>query len=565
MTWNLECVRRVIIVSSTTGDGEQPENVIKFWRKLRPKTLASDHLSHVSYTILGLGDTNYNQFCHAPKSLHRRLSELGAKTFYPPDWADDGTGLEIVVEPWLEGLWSNLCSAEDSVMESVSAEVSQINISSQYKLPACPKSYLSLEFDESQTPGDSGACMKNLVSSAGDCVSARVVSCSLLSQSESEKQVKDYYSLEVDTSNSSYDYNVGDTVGVICRNTQEDLDTLKSHLDLDQEKWFSACRIVLKSESNVKSKIPVHLPTDLTSLEQVFTSLVDIRAVPKKLLIRALLEHTTSSSDREHLSLLCSREGAKQYSVQVTEARLSFLNLLHSVPSCRPPVTLLLEHLPRLLPRPYSLSSSVKETPGRASWIFTKVTDPQPGLATSWMSSLTPGDEIVFYPRTGNSFRPPADPGQDYIMVAAGSGIGPFLGFLKDRKVRLEGGETFTGRCWLIFGCRYRDADFICRDVVEEMTESGVLNKFSSSFSRESEGEAPRYVQNRIETEKEEIFSWITESSAMVYVCGDAKGMAAGVKQVINNILNEKLGDQEGAAFYKDMIAHKKYKEDIWT
>merc|ERR1711936_1074972 len=94
-----------VIISSTTGDGEQPENVIKFWRKLRPKSLECDYLAHMSYTILGLGDTNYNNFCNAPKALHRRLTELGARTFYPPDWADDGTGLEIVVEPWLENLW----------------------------------------------------------------------------------------------------------------------------------------------------------------------------------------------------------------------------------------------------------------------------------------------------------------------------------------------------------------------------------------------------------------------------------------------------------------------------
>ena len=94
-----------MIVSSTTGDGEQPENVIKFWRKLRPKNLASDHLSYLEFALLGLGDTNYNQFCNAPKALYRRLSELGAKPFHPAGWADDGTGLEEVVEPWIEGLW----------------------------------------------------------------------------------------------------------------------------------------------------------------------------------------------------------------------------------------------------------------------------------------------------------------------------------------------------------------------------------------------------------------------------------------------------------------------------
>jgi sulfite reductase alpha subunit-like flavoprotein len=52
----------------------------KFWRKLRPKQLGPDFLASLSYTILGLGDSNYNQFCNGPKNVHRRLSELGRKT-----------------------------------------------------------------------------------------------------------------------------------------------------------------------------------------------------------------------------------------------------------------------------------------------------------------------------------------------------------------------------------------------------------------------------------------------------------------------------------------------------
>ena len=106
--WQLEDTATAIIVSSTTGDGEQPENVTKFWRKLRPKTLPADHLAHLQYALLGLGDTNYNQFCAAPRALHRRLQELGARALVPPGWADDGTGLEVVVEPWLEQLWPAL-------------------------------------------------------------------------------------------------------------------------------------------------------------------------------------------------------------------------------------------------------------------------------------------------------------------------------------------------------------------------------------------------------------------------------------------------------------------------
>ena len=90
--FDLKKESRVVIVSSTTGDGDQPENAEPFWRKIKKKFLPNDHFKHLKFTILGLGDSNYSQFCNGPKTLHGRLKQLGAETFYEPGWADDGVG-----------------------------------------------------------------------------------------------------------------------------------------------------------------------------------------------------------------------------------------------------------------------------------------------------------------------------------------------------------------------------------------------------------------------------------------------------------------------------------------
>lgn len=103
--FNIEREHCVVIVVSTTGDGEPPDTAQKFVRRLKKKTLPSNHLENLNYALLGLGDSNYTNFCNNGKTVDRRLEELGAKRFYESGWADDAVGLEVAVEPWMDGLF----------------------------------------------------------------------------------------------------------------------------------------------------------------------------------------------------------------------------------------------------------------------------------------------------------------------------------------------------------------------------------------------------------------------------------------------------------------------------
>ena len=64
----------VIILLSTTGDGEFPTNANKFWRKIRKY---KDDLP-IKYILCGFGSYDYKSFCHSSKCLERKLKKLGA-------------------------------------------------------------------------------------------------------------------------------------------------------------------------------------------------------------------------------------------------------------------------------------------------------------------------------------------------------------------------------------------------------------------------------------------------------------------------------------------------------
>ena len=96
----------LVIICSTHGTGDFPDNAQKFKRFL--KRASANCLSGIQFAVLALGDTNYDQFCAAGKTIDVRLKELGATRFCDRGEADDGTSLEDAVNPWCAALWGRL-------------------------------------------------------------------------------------------------------------------------------------------------------------------------------------------------------------------------------------------------------------------------------------------------------------------------------------------------------------------------------------------------------------------------------------------------------------------------
>uniref|UniRef100_H2Z1M6 NADPH-dependent diflavin oxidoreductase 1 n=1 Tax=Ciona savignyi TaxID=51511 RepID=H2Z1M6_CIOSA len=102
----------VVFVCSTTGQGEPPDNMKRFWKFIMRKNLPVTCLSGLKFGVLGLGDSSYAKYNFIAKKLFRRLQNLGGEILVPLGLADDQHewGCDAVVDEWSRGLWQKLIS-----------------------------------------------------------------------------------------------------------------------------------------------------------------------------------------------------------------------------------------------------------------------------------------------------------------------------------------------------------------------------------------------------------------------------------------------------------------------
>ena len=97
----------LLIVTSTTGNGDAPDNADKFLRYLKRKTTPSIFTS-THFAVFGLGDSNYEAFCETPKRFDEHVARLGGQRMLKRCDADEVEGLETFFDPWRQTLWETL-------------------------------------------------------------------------------------------------------------------------------------------------------------------------------------------------------------------------------------------------------------------------------------------------------------------------------------------------------------------------------------------------------------------------------------------------------------------------
>jgi cytochrome P450/NADPH-cytochrome P450 reductase len=149
------------------------------------------------------------------------------------------------------------------------------------------------------------------------------------------------------------------------------------------------------------------------------------------------------------------------------------------------------------------------------------------------------------------------------VMVAAGTGVAPFRGFLQERAtIKNEQGKQ-VGPSLLFFGCRNPQQDYIYEEELEGYAREGIT-KLECAFSR-LEGQPKMYVQHSVKAHEDDIWNLI-EERAVIYLCGDASRMAPDVERAFVGLYQDKTGasEQDAETWMEGLKSSRRYLVDVW-
>jgi ferredoxin--NADP+ reductase len=194
-----------------------------------------------------------------------------------------------------------------------------------------------------------------------------------------------------------------------------------------------------------------------------------------------------------------------------------------------------------------------------------KADDPaKKGICSNFLCDTTPGDEVVMTGPAGKvMLLPEEDPNTDYIMVATGTGIAPYRGFIRRLFVeKTPAAKAYKGQAWLFLGVANSDAllyDDEWQDVLKEYPDNFRLD-YAISREQENKKGGKMYVQDKVEEYADEIFGKL-EGGAHIYFCG-LKGMMPGIQDMLKSVADKKGLDYD--VWLKGLKEKKQWHVEVY-
>ncbi|TGZ75063.1 hypothetical protein CRM22_000595 [Opisthorchis felineus] len=553
-----------IFILATHGHGEPTDDAREFVEHLRQRTTK---LTELHFAVFGLGNSAYEQFNACAILVDRLLRRLGGIRLIEVGLGDELNNMEGTFLTWqaslLEAITQN-CLVPDGKLQTFTNPMRRV-----YKPAPLQSKYTKLFTGEPYSLGSYERQTKPF--GAKNPFLARVQ----VNRELHTGGTRSCRHIELDISGGDFHYKPGDHVAILPRNPDTLVLRFSELLDIDLNQVVN---LECVDERNPRTH-PFPCPC---TYRTALTHYVDLSGPPRLQLLTILSAHATDAEHARQLRYLGSNtpESNEYYSHWVLEERRNVVDVIVEFPSVRISVDYLLELLPRIKPRFYSISSSPLRDSNRLHLTVAIVAEQTPngstfkGLTTQWLEALVPGKSadrskgspilLPIYFET-SSFHLPRSHNISVIMVAAGTGLAPFRSFIRERLEQTRINSFKSARMLLFFGCRHEAEDFLYAEELLAARNADLL-ELHLAFSRDSPNEAKVYVQHRMLEAAGEIWHLLDECNAHFYVCGSAKTMSRDVRKCLLTVIETegRRSPNQAEVYVKRLHADGRYHVDVW-
>ncbi|WP_127536034.1 assimilatory sulfite reductase (NADPH) flavoprotein subunit [Paenibacillus illinoisensis] len=497
----LKKIENLLIVVSTHGEGEPPDNAIPLHEFLNSKR--APKLDGLKYSVLALGDTSYEFFCQTGKDFDQRLQELGGTPIVPR--VDCDVDFDEAAAEWMNDVLASLSStpatagtlSSEAVVAAVSGGESEYNRTNPFK--------------------------------------AEVLENLNLNGRGSDRETRH---IELSLEGSNLDYEPGDSLGVFPEN----------HPRLVYE-------LIAAMGWNADERVTVNKSGEQVSVYEALLRYFEITAVTKPV-VQELAKLSPDSgladllaNDAEFRNVMNScdlLDLVQDYNLKGIPAG-EFVAVLRKIPA-----------------RLYSIASSSKSFPDEVHLTVRTVRYEARGRERYGVCSvhlaerIEAGDSLPVYIQHNPNFKLPENPDAPIIMIGPGTGVAPFRSFLGERE---ETGAQ--GKTWLFYGDQHFLTDFLYQTEWQRWLKDGVLTKMDVAFSRDTEHKV--YVQHRMLENSKELYQWLQEGAVIYVcgdekkMAHDVHGALATILEQEGGLTSEQASE-----YLTRLQQEKRYQRDVY-
>ncbi|KAF0819930.1 Sulfite reductase [NADPH] flavoprotein alpha-component [Bacillus sp. ZZV12-4809] len=371
---NLKKVKNLLIVVSTHGEGDPPDNALTFHEFVHGKR--APKLEDFRFSVLALGDSSYEFFCQTGKDFDKRLEELGGTRITPR--VDCDLDFDEPAAQWAEAVLSGLSEGGSSSLSPSAASVS-------------------------------AAAPAETVYSRSNPFRAEVLENINLNGRGSNKETRH---LEISLEGSGLTYQPGDSLGVYPENDPELVDLLLTEMNWDPEETVR----VKEATVTLKEALMAHF--ELTVLTKPLVEKA-AKFSGNEELHQLVSDSTQLKSYIDGRDLIDLVRDFKPWNSTAQE----FISILRKMPARLYSISSSFEANPdevHLTIGAVRYDAHGRERKGVCSILCAE--------------RLQPGDTLPVFIQQNENFKLPENPDTPIIMVGPGTGIAPFRSFMQERE-----------------------------------------------------------------------------------------------------------------------------------